>query len=104
MHSGGICPVTARGDPRDVLGLVTSVATVVGGSAVTLSSGRSYRPDGLLLGQSFGNGLNELRQYDTQGRLTYQSLGTADTRLYSYDANGNQIGRASCRERVLRRV
>jgi len=77
---------------RDVLGRITSVATSVNGTAVTVASARSFRPDGLLLGQSFGNGLNELRQYDTQGRLTYQSLGNADTRLYSYDANGNLKG------------
>ena len=77
---------------RDVLGRITSVSTVVNSTAVTIASARSFRPDGLLLGQSFGNGLNELRQYDTQGRLTYQSLGNADTRLYSYDANGNLKG------------
>jgi RHS repeat-associated protein len=75
--------------PRDVLGRITAVTSSVNGSAVTLAGNRSFRPDGLLLGQSFGNGLNELRQYDTQGRLTYQSLASADTRLYGYDANGN---------------
>jgi YD repeat-containing protein len=78
--------------PRDVLGRITSVATSVNGAAVTIAGSRSFRPDGLLLGQSFGNGLNEVRQYDTQGRLTYQSLGSADTRLYGYDANGNLKG------------
>ncbi len=77
---------------RDVLGRITSVATTVNSAAVTIAGNRTYRPDGLLLGQSFGNGLNELRQYDLQGRLTYQSLASADTRLYAYDANGNLIG------------
>jgi RHS repeat-associated protein len=78
--------------PRDVLGRIMSVATSVNGTAVTLAGNRSFRPDGLLLGQNFGNGVNELRQYDTQGRLTYQSLASADTRLYAYDANGNLKG------------
>ena len=76
----------------DLLGRITSVSTVVNSTAVTVASTRSFRPDGLLLGQNFGNGLNELRQYDTQGRLTYQSLASADTRLYGYDANGNLKG------------
>ena len=75
--------------PRDALGRITSVATTVNGAAVTLSTNRTYRPDGLLLGQSAGNGINEVRRYNTQGQLTYQSVGTADTRLYGYDANGN---------------
>ncbi len=75
--------------PRDVLGRITAVATSVNGTAVTLAGNRSFRPDGLLLSQNFGNGVNELRTYDTQGRLTYQSLASADTRLYDYDANGN---------------
>ena len=88
-YSGGLYPVMARGDPRDVLGRITSVATTVNGAAVTLAGNRSFRPDGLLLGQNFGNGVNELRTYDTQGQLKYQSLASADTRLYDYDANGN---------------
>jgi RHS repeat-associated protein len=77
---------------RDVLGRITAVTTSVNGTAVTVASARRFRPDGLLLSQSFGNGLNEVRQYDTQGRLTYQSLASADTRLYTYDANGNLKG------------
>lgn len=75
--------------PRDALGRITDVSTSVNGTAATIASARSFRPDGLLLGQRFGNGLDEVRQYDLQGRLTYQSLGSADTRLYDYDANGN---------------
>ncbi len=77
---------------RDVLGRITSVATPVNGTATTVVGARSFRPDGLLLTQTFANGINEVRQYDTQGRLTYQSLATADTRLYAYDANGNLKG------------
>jgi RHS repeat-associated protein len=74
---------------RDALGRITAVSATVNGSPQTLVSGRAYRPDGLLLAQTFGNGLSEVRQYDLQGRLTYQSLGSADTRLYAYDPNGN---------------
>jgi RHS repeat-associated protein len=78
--------------PRDALGRITDVTGTVNGSPVTIASSRSFRPDGLLLGQTFGNGLNEVRQYDTQGRMNYQSLASADTRVYSYDPNGNLKG------------
>jgi len=60
-----------------------------GGSANTLVSNRTYRADGVLTNQTFGNGLNEIRQYDLQGRLVNQFVGNADTRVYGYDANGN---------------
>jgi len=74
---------------RDSLGRISTITTMLNGATQTLISARSYRADGLLLAQTFGNGLTEARQYDLQGRLTYQSLGTADTRIYAYDANGN---------------
>jgi len=60
-----------------------------GGSANTIVSNRTYRADGVLTNQTFGNGLNEIRQYDLQGRLINQFVGSADTRVYGYDANGN---------------
>ncbi|WP_372521572.1 RHS repeat-associated core domain-containing protein [Sulfuricaulis sp.] len=78
---------------RNGLGQITSVSATVSGVAKTLASARTYRADGLLLTQSYGNGLNETRTYDLQGRLTNQSLGTADTRVYGYDANGNVTSR-----------
>jgi len=74
---------------RDSLGRISTITTMLNGTARNLISARSYRADGLLLAQTFGKGLTEARQYDLQGRLTYQSLGTADTRIYAYDANGN---------------
>jgi RHS repeat-associated protein len=74
---------------RDVVGRISGVTTTVNGSNQTIVSGRTYRADGLLLTQSYGNGLNEIRTYDLQGRLTNQALGTADTRVYGFDANGN---------------
>jgi RHS repeat-associated protein len=78
---------------RDSLGRISAINSTLNGTAQNLVSGRTYRPDGLLLAQNFGNGLTEARQYDLQGRLTYQSLGTADTRIYAYDANGNLTGK-----------
>ncbi len=83
---------------RDALGRIGTVTTTVNGLAQTVVAGRTYRADGLLLGQTFGNGLGEARQYDLQGRLTYQSLGSADTRVYGYDANGNLTGKQSLPE------
>ena len=74
---------------RDSLGRISTIATMLNGAAQNLVSARSYRADGLLLTQTFGNGLTEARQYDLQGRLIYQSLGNADIRIYAYDANGN---------------
>jgi len=74
---------------RDSLGRISTIATMLNGAAQNLVSARSYRADGLLLAQTFGNGLTEARQYDLQGRLIYQSLGNADIRIYAYDANGN---------------
>jgi len=50
---------------RDARGRIEVVTDTVNGAAAAIASGRSFLPDGLLLGQSFGNDLNELRQYDT---------------------------------------
>jgi RHS repeat-associated protein len=75
--------------PRNAGGRISGVTATVNGSNQALVSGRTYRADGLLLTQRYGNGLDETRGYDLQGRLTNQSLGTADTRVSGYDANGN---------------
>jgi RHS repeat-associated protein len=83
---------------RDPKGQVTSMTTTVNGASQPIINGRSYRPDGLLTAQAFGNGLNELRAYDIQGRLREQYLGAADTRLYAYDANGNLTSKQSLPE------
>jgi len=68
--------------------MVAAVGSVSLGG-YTLVSNRTYRADGVLTNQTFGNGLNEIRQYDLQGRLINQFVGSADTRVYAYDANGN---------------
>jgi len=42
---------------RDVLGRTGTVTTTVNGLTQTIVSGRTYRADGLVLAQTFGNGL-----------------------------------------------
>ncbi|MFL6621495.1 MAG: RHS repeat-associated core domain-containing protein, partial [Sulfurifustis sp.] len=68
---------------------ITSVSATVNGGSQNVDTSRTYRPDGLLLSQTYGNGIAETKQYDLQGRLTNQFLGSADTRVYGYDANSN---------------
>jgi YD repeat-containing protein len=58
-------------------------------NGATITSGRTYRADGLLTGQNYGNGLNETRAYDLQGRLTAWALAGTDNRAYTYDPNSN---------------
>jgi RHS repeat-associated protein len=74
---------------RDIKGEIQTVSMNEQGVITTLVSASSYRPDGLLLTRSFGNGLTDTRAYDLQGRLVNGFLGSLDTRVYSYDANGN---------------
>lgn len=76
---------------RDSLGRITAVSATVNGSAQTLLSSRSYRADGVPLGQTFGNSLAETRTYNGKGELTAQTFGSADSRTYTYDDNGNLI-------------
>jgi RHS repeat-associated protein len=70
---------------RDSLGRVAAVAS----AGSTLVSGRTYRADGLVSGQTFGNGLVDARTYDTLGKLSAWTLGSVDARTYGFDANGN---------------
>src|SRR5690606_27811691 len=74
---------------RDALGRIESGTATVNGANQPIVSSRTYRPDGLLLSQAYGNRIGEARTYNLKGELAYQSLGSADTRLYGYDANGN---------------
>jgi RHS repeat-associated protein len=74
---------------RDALGRIREVSTTVNGSLQSIVSNRLYRADGRLAEQTFGNGLNEIRQHDLQGRLTHQFFASVDTRVYDYDPNGN---------------
>jgi RHS repeat-associated protein len=83
---------------RDALGRIASVSTTVNANAQTIVATRSYRADGLLTGQTFGNGLTETRQYNLKGELTHQFIGAADTRVYDYDLNGNLTRKQSLPE------
>jgi RHS repeat-associated protein len=73
---------------RDGVGRISQITAPVNGIATSLVSNRTYRADGLVTSQTFGNGLSDVRAYDLQGRLTSQSLGG---RYYGYDGNGNLI-------------
>ena len=77
---------------RDALGRITGVSTMVNGVTQTLVSNRSYRADGVLTGQTYGNGLAEARSFDLRGLLTQQVIGP-ETWQYTYDANGNLLSR-----------
>src|SRR5581483_8555751 len=46
---------------RDSLGRIQSVTTTVNASTQTIITNRTYRPDGLPTGQTYGNGLSEVR-------------------------------------------
>ena len=69
----------------DAIGRVSGV----GSGSQTLVSGRTYRADGTLAGQTFGNGIVESRTYDTAGRLATWQIGGIETRSYGRDLNGN---------------
>ena len=68
-----------------------SIGRVAGATsgAQTLVSGRTYRADGALISQTFGNGVIESRTYDTAGRLASWAIGAIEARTYGHDLNGN---------------
>jgi len=72
---------------RDAIGRVTAVAS----NGASLLSNRTYRADGLVTGQTWGNGISEGRAYDLQGRMTTWQAGGLLNRAYTYDANGNVV-------------
>ncbi len=76
---------------RDAIGRISDISMTVGGTTTSLLNGISYRADGLIKSQTFGNGLTETRAYDLQGRLTSQTVGNIINQTYSYDANGNLV-------------
>lgn len=81
---------------RDAVGRIQDIGTRAAPSEalVDVVSNRSYRADGLVTAQTFGNGLVESRTYDLQGRLLTQDAGTVDNQAYTYDANGNVVARS----------
>jgi RHS repeat-associated protein len=78
---------------RDTIGRTQQIDATVNGTNTTITSNIQYRADGLLKGQTWGNGLDESRTYDLQGRLEIQSLGSIDSRTYNYDDNGNMLSK-----------
>jgi YD repeat-containing protein len=77
---------------RDARGNIQFASMSLAGNTTPLITAATYRPDGLPLARTFGDGLTDTRVYDTQGRLREQYLGSVDTRLYAFDANGNLTG------------
>lgn len=69
----------------DSIGRVAGVSS----GTQTVVSGRTYRPDGNLVAQTFGNGIVENRTYDSAGRLATWQIGSIETRTYGRDLNGN---------------
>jgi len=78
---------------RDARGLISDVTTTFAGTTGPVVSSRQYRADGLLTGQTLGNGLIQTRSFDTQARMTSQSLGTLWDQTLTHDPNGNLTDR-----------
>jgi RHS repeat-associated protein len=74
---------------RDALGRIASITTTVNGQTQTVVGNRSYRADGLVTAETFGNNIGTTRIYDTKGQLRELYVGSVDTRLFGYDLNGN---------------
>lgn len=74
---------------RDQLGRITDVRTTAGGIPTVVVAGRTWRADGPMLSQNFGNGIVESRSHDLKGRLNVQNIGTVEERSYLFDGNDN---------------
>jgi len=75
---------------HDAQGRIQGV-TLDGANVVTA---RSYRGDGRLLSQTWGNGLAETRTYNGLGLLATYSLGSVESESFTYDAAGNLTSRS----------
>jgi RHS repeat-associated protein len=75
---------------RNAQGRIQAV-TLDGANIVT---NRSYRGDGRLLSQTWGNGLAETRTYNGLGLLTNYTLGSIESETYTYDPAGNLTARS----------
>ena len=73
---------------RDAVGRISAVSTTDALGTSNVANNITYRADGLVTAQTFGNGLSETRTYDLQGRLTQQTRGL-EVITYAYDLNGN---------------
>ena len=74
---------------RDSVGRIKDITRTEGTLTTPIISNRTYRADGLMKTQSFGNGLPETRVHDLQGRLQNQTVGSYARNYPLYDANGN---------------
>jgi RHS repeat-associated protein len=75
---------------RDAQGRIQAV-TLDGANVVT---NRSYRGDGKLLSQTYGNGLAEARTYNALGLLGTYALGAVENETFSWDDAGNMLSRS----------
>lgn len=80
---------------RDAIKRISAIECQGCGGNTSIVINRQYRSDGLLLNQTFGNGLVDTRNYDLQGRLELQIVGSAVNKNYTYDANGNILQKNS---------
>lgn len=62
---------------RDALGRITGIQATIDGRSASLLSQVTYRADGRLRTQTFGNELTGTRRYDPVGRLVQQFIGSA---------------------------
>jgi len=75
---------------RDGQGRIQDV-TLDGASVV---AGRTYRGDGKLLSQTYGNGLAESRTHNALGLLETYALGAVESETFSWDPAGNLTARS----------
>lgn len=78
---------------RDPIERVRSATLRKAGQDQVLVSQATYAADGLLLSQTFGNGVVETRTYSSQRKLASQQFGEAVSVRYAYDAAGNLLSR-----------
>ncbi len=77
---------------RDAAGRITSITTDTGeGESRTVVANRTYRADGLLTVQQFGNGLAEERDHDDTGWLLEQRVNGAVVQQNDHDGVGNPV-------------
>jgi RHS repeat-associated protein len=74
---------------RDTIGRTTDISMTMSGVTTSLLNSLSYRADGLIKSQTFGNGLTETRGYNTKGEPTSKIIGNIVNQTYAYDLNGN---------------
>lgn len=83
--------------PRDALGRITGIQATIDGRSASLLSQVTYRADGRLRTQTFGNGLTGTRRYDPVGRLVQQFIGSAGPGIGSTNTNTSTTLYPRCR-------